>query len=67
MNAISSASEASHLDQALHRGALGLPRALERRRGVEFLESRGFDYPFALFWGAYAAAACGVLIGWLWG
>ncbi len=67
MNAVSSASEAPGMDGALHHNALGMPRTIERRRGIEYLESRGFDYPFALFWGSYAAAALGVLIGWLWG
>jgi hypothetical protein len=61
MNAISSASEAADLDQGLHHGALGLPRALERRHGVEFQESRGFDYRFAFFWGGYVAALLGVI------
>ena len=64
MNAIS--NEAHGMDHGLHRGALGLPRAPDRRRAYECLESGGFDYPLALFWVGYVAAASAALIVWLW-
>ena len=65
MNAATPA-KAPGLERAIHGDATACPpRPAERRHGVEYLESRGFDYRLALFWGAYAACV-GSIIGWFW-
>lgn len=63
MHLATSSPDAPELDSHLTGEAAPFSlRPAERRRGVEYLASRGLDYPLVLFWGAYLAGFLVVII-----
>ena len=63
MHLATSSPDAPLLDSRLPAEAVPFTlRAAERRHGVEYLESRGLDYPLVLFWGAYLTGFLVVII-----
>jgi hypothetical protein len=66
MNLAASAQHSGVRDYELAAGSIldGTP-AGERRHDIQYLRYRGFDFPLALFWGAYIATCVGVVIAWL--